>query len=232
MSAPQRESRELSSAEADRALATTAGVRAEVPERARTFERSEIHERSGAPDCTWVLDGEALTLETRDGSRERIELGELAELRLVRASTRADCDRFECRLRTRDGRKRAFASRAEHGRATRVTRVTRATGAAARSEYTTFVRALIGALVVRAPQCRFRAVASDRTLGFDLGRVWFWLVLLVVVLLTLAAVGAPSAWTKLGFVLALLSVAVLWTTLDRPREFDPRRIPGDALPGG
>lgn len=213
MSASELEPRESKRAHAERVSAPSTAVRA------------GSHAHAGAPDGTWVLDDEALTLETRDGSRERIELGELAELRLVHAPTRAARGRFECRLRTRDGRKRAIVSHVEPGRAA---------DASGRAEYTAFVRALVDALVVRAPQCRFRAAASGGPFGVDVGRAWFWLVLLVVVIVALAALGTPPEWAHFGLVLMLVLApsAILWANHDRPREFDPRRIPGELLPGG
>ncbi|MCC6406950.1 MAG: hypothetical protein IT453_07280 [Planctomycetes bacterium] len=174
------------------------------------------------PACTWVLDGASVVVESTEGA-DRFELADLVELRLLYAPTRAELARFECRLRTRDGRKWTFTSRTYRGLLD---------FAPTPVEYVGFVRALVTAAAARAPGCRFRAGARTGSFVFNLGCTVAALVLLVVAVLLFAAIGGGATVViKLGLIVVLLPFAILWVKRNRPREFDPSAIPDELLPG-
>lgn len=175
-----------------------------------------------ARPVTWTLAGAELRCDDGAGPPRVIGLADLAEVRLEYAPTRAEPNRFRCRLRGRSGEAREFFNRTCAG-----VLDFRDTSA----EYAAFVRALHAALARHASACRFVAGASPaRYMASVFATV---LVALMVVVAALFLVFNGLAWLillKLALMAIFLPNVFRWLARNRPRAYAPAEIPLDVLP--
>jgi hypothetical protein len=174
------------------------------------------------PPETFELGADALSVARDGGPSVAVPLSALRELRLRYSPTRAELNRFECHLRTRDGVHYVLTNRTYRGPLR-----FEDTSAA----YVEFVRALVAATQHAAPQCRFLAGAAWPAFLLNLGCTLFTLGMLGVAVLLLASIGGSAlVYLKLALILFFLPFALRWVKRNRPRPFDPAALPAELLP--
>lgn len=172
--------------------------------------------------CTWVLEGDRLLRDDGAGPPHVFALREVVRCTLDFRPTRADRNCFRCRLTFRNAMRIEVLNRTWKGPMN---------FADTSADYVAFVRALVAALAVHAPQCDFRAGTSWLHYVINLLATAFIGVCLVAMGLLLAKVGLTwMVAIKIFFVLFYLPALFLWVGRNRPRLFSPGTIPGDILP--
>jgi hypothetical protein len=173
---------------------------------------------------TWTLAGAELRCDDGAGPPRVIAPADLAEVRLEYAPTRAEPNRFRCRLGLRSGEAREFFNRTCAG-----VLDFRDTSA----EYAAFVRALHAALARHAPVCRFVAGASPARYAASVIATGFAALMVVVAALFLVFNGL--AWLillKLALMAIFLPNVFRWLARNRPCAYAPDAIPPEVLPRG
>ena len=156
------------------------------------------------------------------GGAARFPYASIKELRLSYDPTRFDTRRHRCDVRLSDGERATLWSTHFAGVADFEDRA---------ATYTPFARALVARAAASNPACAFRA--GTRPLFYWSGQL-FLLAMAVAAIWVIALVGGSAlsevTWAKIFVVLGLIPLAFNYARKNRPRVFDPAKVPDDVLP--
>lgn len=178
-----------------------------------------------APPTTWVLDDASLRIEDdrKDGAAPRfVSLADVTAVRLEFAPTRAEPNRYRCRLTLRDGDTLSFFNR---------TYVGLYNFPETNPAYVAFVQALHRALARHAPHCRFSAGASAGAYALSLVASVFVALLVATAAVLLFFHGLE--WLillKLAVLAFFLPNVLRWLGRNKPRSYTHSAIPPEVLP--
>lgn len=174
------------------------------------------------PAITWVLVGDTLRLEDDKGPPRVIPFRRVREMRLDFAPTRPERNRFRCRLTLVGGEVLTFFNRTYKG-------LYQFPDTSA--EYVAFVGALKDALKHHAPGCQFFAGATWPAYFFNALTTGF--IFLCFAAIAWFLVRVNLTWLvaiKILLLIFYVPVLLRWVVRNRPREFQPTRIPTGLLP--
>lgn len=171
---------------------------------------------------TWTLRGDVLWVRETGGAEGGIALASLREVRLVFSPTRVQRNRYQCHLFNAGGRCAAFQN--EHYR-----------GLMDFEDRSGSYRDLVELLVKRTasvnPGCRFATGTSWWSWGLQTAFLAGVLVVLAAVLFLMWSAVGWLAIVKLLIILYYIPTAWAWVMKNKPRKFDPGKVPGELLPG-
>lgn len=174
------------------------------------------------PATTWVLEGAALRLEDDKGPPRVIPLGQVRALRLDFAPSRPERNRFRCRLTVHPAETLTFYNRTYRGYYD---------FPETSPEYVAFVRALVAALRLHAPACRFLAGATGISYFFNVLTTAFIFACFAAISWFLFRVGLTWMLAiKILILIFFVPTLIHWVARNRPRGFAPSAIPPDVLP--
>jgi len=156
------------------------------------------------------------------GGPARFAYADIAELRLSFDPTRFDSKRHRCEVAMRDRTRTAIWS-------THYVSVGEFKDRGA--TYTPLIRALVTRTAQANPACRFRA--GKRPLVYWAEHT-FLLAMSTLAVFVVGALGGSAiselVWLKIAIVAGMIPLAVAYARKNRPRYFEPARIPDDVLP--
>jgi hypothetical protein len=154
-------------------------------------------------------------------SSEELPLADVAEMRLRFAPSRYRANRYECRMKWKDGRKISFTNDPY--------RIGEAVADPSR-EYRTFVADLAREVGRATREAKFeRGLAPTE---YVIERLITWLIFAFVTV-GVFFFGTWAGWmgiVKLPILLSLIPLATLWMRRSVPGGFDPYRVPEVMLP--
>lgn len=156
------------------------------------------------------------------GGPARFAYADIVELRLSFDPTRFDSKRHRCEITMRDRTRTNIWS-------THYVSVGDFEDRGA--TYAPLARALIARVAAANPHCVFRA--GKRPLVYWAEHT-FLLAMSTLAVFTVGVLGGSAiselVWVKIGIVITMIPLALVYARKNRPRHFDPSGIPGDILP--
>jgi hypothetical protein len=174
------------------------------------------------PSVEWTLTGPHLTCGDGKSPPRVIALSDVRSVRLEFAPTRPELNRYRCRLTLTNGQVVEFFNRTYRGVYDFFD-----TSAA----YVEFVNALLAALAVHSPHCRYVSGATPG--NYVLGVVGFIVATGAVLLVLIFAITNGLWWLvliKAAIIAFYLPTAWSWLRRNRIATFAPDHPPLDVLP--
>lgn len=169
---------------------------------------------------TWRLDDSALSWSAEDGA-DSIPLADITAIRLSWDASRANHKRYGCHVSRGKWPKETIISTHYAGIYDFPDQ---------RDSYVPFVSELVKRTASVNAACHFQAGSS--VAGY-LGNTLFMVaafILMAAVILSIGVVFTGIIIAKFLVIAALAPLAFVWIWKNRPRRFDPARIPDDVLP--
>ncbi len=174
------------------------------------------------PARTWTLGARELRLEFEDGRVDaEFEYGEIAELRLRRAGSRLQPERWACRVRARDGRERELVSQHWLGPGRFEDR---------RESYAGFVRELCVRVEASGGGARFVAGRPRTLLALELSLFGVGMVAPMLFPGLLGLDFRADPWLWFVWPLVCLALAAWQARKRRAQPIDAKAIPPELLP--
>ncbi len=175
-----------------------------------------------APPMVLRLEGDSLVLEQEGRDPDRVSLRELRAVELSYFPTRAELNRYRCRLYTQSGRRIEFFNRTYRGIMDFED---------TSQGYKDFLLALHEALSRYNPDCQFRSGVSARQFWFNVACLGFVFFVLVFAFLYFMSNGILwVAFIKALILLFYLPYAIHWVRRNVPKRYAPDKIPAEVLP--
>ncbi|MCX7788910.1 MAG: hypothetical protein N2442_14570 [Spirochaetes bacterium] len=183
----------------------------------------EYHTRNHAFVTSMVLriDGDVLVVE-QEGRKEQIPLKDIQVIELSYFPTRAELNRYRCRLYRKHKKVLEFYNRTYKGLMDFED---------TSKEYKAFVLSLHEALHKYNQHCQYRSGVSPRLFWFNTGCLFFVLFVLVFAFFYLTSDGMHwSIFIKALILLIYLPFAIQWVRRNVPKRYTPNQIPAEVLP--
>lgn len=155
------------------------------------------------------------------GGPARFPYADIAELRLSFDPTRFDANRHRCDIKSRDGRATLWSTHYVSIGEFEDRAVT----------YRSLACALVARVAAANPDCAFRA--GKRPLVYWAEHT-FLLAMSTLAVFVVASFGGSAiselVWLKIAIVAGMIPLALIYARKNRPRRFEPSKIPDDVLP--
>jgi len=172
-------------------------------------------------EILWRLEGDTLQQISEGLPPFAIRLDAIEGIRLLYAPTRFQAGRYACRLELRGGHSLGLQNEHFEGFAT----------FADRSEtYRPLVLALIHRRAALGPGCRYLGGTSMVNWILQTAILAGSGLLLAAVFLAFGPSSNAMILVKLIIIAAMLPIAIRWVAKNRPRAFDPGKVPEELLP--
>lgn len=173
-------------------------------------------------ECTWKLHGDTLWIAPVGQPDIPISLAGVVTLRLSYDPSRFQTNRFRCHLYNANGKCGMIQNDSYKGIAEFEDRS---------ESYVTLVRALIPRIASLNPRCVFKAGTSNLNWWAHAIFLTGVFSLLFLVMIALYSAIGPLVIIKLIIIAFFVPVAIRWFIRNKPKPFDPQRIPEKILPG-
>lgn len=172
-------------------------------------------------EILWRLEGDTLLQISEGLPPFPIRLEVIEGIRLMFAPTRFQTGRYACRLELRGGHSLGLQNEHFEGFATFADRS---------ATYRSLVLALVQRRAALGPGCRYLGGTSMVNWVLQTAILFGSGLLLAAVFLAFGPSSNAMILVKLIIIAAMLPVAVRWVAKNRPRVFDPGKIPDGLLP--
>ena len=172
-------------------------------------------------EVLWRLEGDVLVRITGELPPFRIPLATVESVRLFYAPTRFQAGRYGCHIGLRGGHSLGLQNEHFEGFATFTDRS---------ESYRSLVLALIRRRAAIGGGCRYLCGTSWLNWIVQTGILFAGFLLLAMALMAFGPITSGMVLVKLGLIVAMVPVAVLWVLKNRPGTFEPSLVPDPLLP--
>lgn len=184
----------------------------------------EYHTRNHAfvPPMTLRVDANSLSIDQKGRARESVPINHIQKIELTYFPTRAELNRYRCRLYVHNRKRIEFFNRTYKG----IMDFEDTSEA-----YKAFIMSLHEIIAQQNPACVFFAGVSHVSYWINVGCLGFVLFVLILALVFFITLGILwLTFIKVLILLYYLPYAVKWIRRNVPKKYSPDRIPTEVLP--